>query len=388
MKQTAHQKKGLSPKQLNNLDTAIRSYNNRSLLSSAYPPVLFLELTRNCISRCVYCRKNWTNDPQYDMSREIFSIIIKDCASHAGLIDLRNYGESLMLSDFRWYLEQIADACTNLRITTTLGCGDKETLKSLVDHNVSVSVSLDAIDKNIYERYRRGVCFDTVMKNLRYISSEMVKKHDSLKGHLRIGIAPLYRDNLDQVDGILTLAHQLHIPEIRILQLSSAWYDLNTLYFHKKRLLITLHNAIEKAEKYGIEIQFGSPLISALKLNEKACDLCVKPWLYSTVMFNGTMRPCDWQIELKQTSDDLGNIRDGVESVWNGKVAQRLRRYHIQSRGYAKICKTCYRIGRYADHEHTLDQSFKRWLVTGNELYEKITTLSGIPKAGTPCSFL
>jgi MoaA/NifB/PqqE/SkfB family radical SAM enzyme len=365
----------LSDIQLSNLNEGLQAYNNLSMVSSAYPAVLFLELTRNCISRCLYCRKSWKNDPKFDMSSEIFDIVLNKFAPYASLIDLRSYGESLMLGDFKKRLEALASVCPNLRITTTLGCGDEETLQALVDHDVFVSVSFDAADKELYEHYRRGIDYDVVMRNMQFLCKQMLKKYGNLHGRIRLGIAPLYRDNLSYVDGVLDLANRLQIPEIRILQLSSKWYDLNTLFYHKRKLLYVLQKAIKKADKYGIELQFGSPLVSSLKIPEKTCPLCIKPWLYSIIMFNGTMRYCDWQVALKITADEFGNIRDGADSVWNGDVARRVRKSHISSNKRSSICDNCYRIGRYSDHEHDLDCSFRKWLVTGNDIKARVHKL-------------
>ena len=367
--------KHLTSLQRRTLKTGVKAYTERATYAGDFPPVLFIELTRNCIARCRYCRKKWVNDPKYDMSGETFQVILRDYAPHAALIDLRSYGESLMLKNFRRYVEQLGNACRNLRITTTLGCGDDDALKALVDHDVFVSVSFDAADKRLYEHYRCGISYDTVVRNLKFVSELMLKTYGELRGRMRIGIAPLYRDNLDFVDGVIEFAHCLHIPEIRILQLASDWYDPNTLYFHKRKLLHVLQKAIKKAAGYGIELQFGSPLITQLKLAEKTCDVCIKPWLYASIMYNGTVRYCDWQIELEKKRDDFGTVHDGAENVWNGEVARRVREAHVRSRSFPPACVTCYRIGRYSDHEHDIDRIFRKWLVTGEDIRERIDTL-------------
>ncbi len=368
-------RRNISARQQQNLKAGIKAYTDRGECSGGFPPVLFIELTRNCIARCRYCRKKWTNDPKYDMTRETFQTILREYAPHAALIDMRSYGESLMLNDFQWYLESLAGVCSNLRITTTLGCGNEETLEALVDNGVALSVSFDAADKTLYEYYRRGIDYETVVRNMRFVSSKMIMKYGDLRGRMRIGIAPLYRDNLDFVEGAIEFARQLHIPEIRILQLASDWYDPNTLFFHKRKLLHVLRNAIDKTQKYGIALQFGSPLIAWLKLPEKTCDLCIKPWLYASIMYDGTVRYCDWQIEPGKKRDDFGNVRDGAENVWNGDGARKVRAAHIHARNCSPTCTTCYRIGRYSDHEHDLDPVFRKWLVTGSDIKERIDTL-------------
>jgi MoaA/NifB/PqqE/SkfB family radical SAM enzyme len=365
----------LSEVQRENLQAALQAYHDGKATSAPRPVALFVELTRNCISRCRYCRKHWTNAPAFDMSRDTFRRVIEDCAPYATFIDVRGYGESLMLPDFPWYLEQMARVCPNLRITTTLGCGSRESLDALVEHDVFVSVSFDAANKEFYERYRRGVQYDVVVRNLEHVSDAVRRKHGSLHGRMRIGIAPLYADSLDHVDGVLELARRLGIPEVRIVPLTSAWYDLNLLVYHKQKVLRTLQRAIEKAEASGIDLQLASPVLSCLKLDHKACDRCFKPWFYAVIMFDGTMRICDWQVELERSPDDLGNVRSGVESAWNGDVAARIRRSHLGVGRPSALCRGCYRVGRYSDHEHDLDPYFRRWLVTGSDVKNAVDAI-------------
>jgi MoaA/NifB/PqqE/SkfB family radical SAM enzyme len=363
----------LSETQRRNLQAGLAAYRDGNVVSSPRPAALFVELTRNCISRCRYCcRKGWTNDSAFDMSRDTFRRVVEECAPYASFVDVRSFGESLMVRDLPWYLEQTARVCPNLRITTTLGCGSQGTLRALVDHDVFVSVSFDAANQKLYERYRRGIKYDVVMRNMEFVSSEMLAKHGSLLGRMRIGIAPLYGESLDHVDGVLEVAYRLRIPEVRIVALTSSWYDPNLLVYHPRKVLRTLHKAIEKAETYGIELQFATPILASLKLPDKVCELCFKPWFYSVITFDGTMRCCDWQAELEQSRDDFGNIRDGVESAWNGEVAKRVRHTHVQGQGVSSTCRNCYRIGRYSDHEHDLDPSFRRWLVAGADMKRAI----------------
>jgi MoaA/NifB/PqqE/SkfB family radical SAM enzyme len=365
----------LSDAQRGNLQAALDAYHAGAVVAAPRPVGVFVELTRNCISRCRYCRKHWTNDPSFDMRRDTFRRVLDQCASHASFVDLRSYGESLMLRDFPWYLEQTARVCPNLRITTTLGCGGKDVLDALVEHDVFVSVSFDAADEALYERYRRGIHYEVVLRNLAYVSRAMLDKHGSLRGRMRIGIAPLYGDNLDHVEGVLELAHRLEIPEVRIVPLTSAWYDRNLLVYHKRKTLDTLSRAIDKADRCGIELQLASPVLAGLKLPGKVCERCCKPWLYAVVMFDGTLRFCDWQIELDSSPDDLGNVHHGIEPAWNSPTAVRIRRSHLERRGCSRLCRGCYRIGRYSDHEHDLDPSLRRWLVTGGDVRPRIESL-------------
>ena len=60
----------------------------------------------------------------------------------------------------------------------------------------------------------------------------------------------------------------------------------------------------------------------------------------------------------------LGNIRHPKASVWNGTMAQTFRKYHLAMPDNELMaeCNSCYKKGRYADHEHELNDNFRKWL--------------------------
>ena len=198
----------LSPQQLSNCRSSITAYNEKSSISSLRPPVLYVELTRNCIARCDFCRgEKWINSESNNMDNEIFDILLRDYIPYTVLVDLRGGGESLMLPGFSYYLKEVSRYKPTIRLTTNLGCGSKETLQSLIDYNVFISVSFDAADKDIYESIRKGVSYDTVVRNIEFLTSGMLKKHGSLKDKIRLGVQPLQKKNLEQIGKIFEFAH-------------------------------------------------------------------------------------------------------------------------------------------------------------------------------------
>jgi len=362
----------LTLKQRDNLSAALAAYEKKSVISSVRPVALYIELTKNCIARCEFCHADWNNDPQYTMSNETFEYLKREYVPYATYVDLRGYGESLMLDNFDSYVEQISPLCPHIRLTTTLGCGNKRALQSLVDHNVFISVSFDAADKKVYESTRKGICYDTVIRNMTFLSKEIQLKHGSLSGMMRIGIIPLQAHNLPYVDGVIDLAAQLGITEIRILPLGSHQFDLNTLFYHKRETVVTLLKAIKKARQNGVALQFGASLFRDLRVDEFATDRCCKPWLYSVINHEGRILYCDWHISPRDKSDFIGFVGKSDDSAWNGDKAKQVRSAHVSKSGLSWRCKSCYRLGKYSDHEHELDPQFVKWLVTDKEMEQRL----------------
>jgi len=366
----------LSLRQRDNLNLALSEYSERKQIINSRPVALYIELTKNCFARCVYCRpSDWENAPKYNMSKDLFDILLRDYLPYATFVDLRGYGESLMLEDFDRYIERAVEICPYLRLTTSLGCGSKRALQALVDHNVFISVSFDAADKERYETLRKGVNYNTVIKNMEFLSQQIKKKHGSLEGMMRIGIVPLQKPNLEYVQGIIDLAARLGISEIRMSHLHSRNpFDFNLLRYNKRETIDTFDKVISYAKIKGVSLQFGAPPFAELRIDEHTRLCCCKPWMYAMVNYEGKLLFCDWHIDLKNDSGFLGDIREDINVVWNSAYAQKVRFAHTHRRtsDLHYVCKSCYDMGRYADHEHDLDPQFRQWLVTGDEMKVQI----------------
>ncbi|MCX5680666.1 MAG: SPASM domain-containing protein [Candidatus Omnitrophica bacterium] len=355
----------------------MKAYDEKKVISSPSPPVLYIELTKNCIARCSFCRgKNWVNKPIFNMSEENFNILLNDYIPFATLVDLRGEGESLILPNFDEYVSKVARFKPSIRLTTTLGCGNQKSLQSLIDHDVFISVSFDAAEKSLYESIRPGISFDIVVKNIDFLTKSIIKKHGTLENRFRLGIVPLQVKNINQIDGIIRFAEKFYIPEIKISPLGSAPGDHNLLKYKKKETAANLRRAVALARKTGIRLRLGRSLFDEFQIKEKMFDLCCHPWLYIFITNGGEIGFCDHMIDPRLFCS-IGDIFQKKEDVWNGEKIQRMRVAHLSkdSSILPGSCKRCYNCGRYADHEHELNPQFIRWLVTEDDIEKKLDQL-------------
>ncbi len=365
----------LSQQQVSNFKSAMNAYNNKSLTTSVSPPVLYIELTQNCVAKCEFCRDStFVNNRSFNMSSEIFDILLRDYIPYSVMVDLRAKGESLILPNFSEYVQKVKQFGPDIRLTTTLGCGSKKNLQSLVDNDVYVSVSLDAADKDLYESIRKGMSYDIVIRNLEFLAEAMLKKHGNLKDRLRLGIVPLQGRNLDHVEKIIQLAERLKIEEIRLSPLLSGANDQNILKFHKQKTIDVLSKCTEYSRKAGIKFQLGYSPFDELYFEDNAFDLCCHPWLYVLIDYNGNFTFCDHIMGESLIKCSLGNVRDSKDKTWNGKKARKYRKSHVKKNHKVLPfpCNACYKNGRYADHESDLDQQFSKWLVTEKDIEKKL----------------
>jgi len=355
----------LSLAQNTNFKKALEAYENKVAVSSDSPAVLYIELTRNCIARCAFCRgAKWVNNPAYDMKSEIFDILLRDYIPYAVLVDLRSKGESLMLSNFDKYVEDVAKYGPKIRLTTTLGCGTKKALQSIIDYDVFLSVSFDAADKRLYESIRPGVNYDTVIQNLEFVIKGMKEKYGTIEDKIRLSVCPFQKKNLNAVEGIFELADTYGISEIAFGPLLSYLYDVNSLANNKYDTYRVFKKITKLAKKNQINVQLVLSPFGESTNRDIAFNTCCHPWMYCQVMYDGDVIFCDHLVGDSHKKRVLGNVRDSKDSVWNGSVAQKFRKCHF-TRPHNELmepCNDCYKKGRYSDHEHELSDSFSRWL--------------------------
>jgi len=370
----------LSDIQKDNLNNAIDSYKRRDLIVKASPPVLYIELTRNCPARCIFCSRPKDNryDPSKNMPDEIFDILEKEYLPYAVFVDLRCQGESLSHPNFPRYVKAVAKHSPRMQLVTTLGCGRKEALQSLVDHDVFISVSFDAADKRLYEKIRRGLKYDTVIQNLEFVIKGMKEKYGTIEDKIRFSVCPFQKKNLNAVEGIFELANNYGISEIRFGPLSTSSYDANNLENNKYGTYRAFKKMKRLAEKNKINLQLSISPFEEVTDQEIAFDMCCHPWMYFQIMYDGDAIFCDHLIGDFHKQRIVGNIRDSKESVWNGSKAQTFRECHLTRPDNQLMlhCNTCYKKGRYADHEHEFCDNFSRWLFDEKMFDKTIKILS------------
>ncbi|MCM8797688.1 MAG: radical SAM protein [Candidatus Omnitrophica bacterium] len=362
----------LSTQQIQNLRDAIECYREKRLISSSSPPVLYIELTKNCPSRCIFCRPRWNNHPLYTMSKEVFARILEEYISSAVLVSVNGWGESLILPDLDEYIDRIARFGPKIRITTTLGYQNQKALQSFIDNDVFVSVTFDYADKFLYEKNRKGIHYDTVIRNLEFLTREM-KKKGTLSQNIRFAVAPLQSANLSQLEKIIAIAAHYGVSEIELTPLFARRINPNLLVYHKKKTCAVLIKCAKEADNSGIRLHLHYSPFRELYFKEHAFDLCCHPWLYGFVNYKGDILFCDHLIFPRYSRYLLGSIYDERERVWNGERVQILRLSHIRRDrgGLPKTCNACYLNGRYADHEHVLAEEFGRWVVTDKNIAER-----------------
>jgi len=144
-----------------------------------YPIFIEIEVTTRCNLKCLICEHTYWNEPPKDMKLEEFKMIV-DQFPRLCWIGLTGIGESFLNKDFIKMLEYVKKKKVFVELYDTFYFINKEIGQKLVDLKIEkIFASIDAAQKETYEKIRVGSDFERVIKNIETIFK--IKKEKNSK---------------------------------------------------------------------------------------------------------------------------------------------------------------------------------------------------------------
>src|SRR5690349_6706086 len=112
--------KGLKMLREENRRLNLREYSEGKTELISRPRYVLVELTQGCNLRCPMCRPEIVSTKGKSMSRERFWRIANELFSTAEMVDLRGWGESLILPDVEEFIRTTTRYGTAIRFVTNL----------------------------------------------------------------------------------------------------------------------------------------------------------------------------------------------------------------------------------------------------------------------------
>ena len=285
-----------------------------------YPPLFYsIEATNICNYRCKYCPQG---NPDYHhikkgkMSIDLFEDILKQILKlkPVAQVYLTGSGEPLMHPDLEKFISLSSQHGFIPSFSSNGSLFSEERTESLL-RSGKFSLTIDfSPNKEIYETYRTGGCWDTVFSNLKNLLN--------LKKKLG-GDYPKI-----EIRDMSTIA--LRSPEER----EKSLFDLKSLF---KNLPVNRFSQL-KAHRWTDNIDRK---IIPTPIKDKRYKLCTHPWSIFVVTWKGEVLPCcrDFGSEYA-----LGRIndQDGVLDIWNNERIKFLRKALVNKKPHEiNICKNC-----------------------------------------------
>jgi MoaA/NifB/PqqE/SkfB family radical SAM enzyme len=333
---------------------ALEDYEQGRTVLQSRPRVLFVELTRACNLACPMCREPGSVPRHQRLSESHFSRIASELFPTAELVDLRGWGESLILPEFPQRLETAVSHGCDIRIVTNLSFRRDEVLAQLAAVGAMIGISIDSADAETLALLRQGAQLGRIERNLRLLGEAYAAagRSDRLSFYVTV-----QRPALPSLEKLVELAARYGIPQIRLSPVTlqpGHPFDLAPV---RDQTLDALDRMRAAASRHGIEVSLLASMVDGWIERDHASP-CLHPWAYAYFAWDGSVGFCDHLIGPAGEPFLVGHLdRQPFEEIWNGPGWTALRHEHLgERRADAPLfheCAWCYR-NRHADFEHLL----------------------------------
>ncbi len=328
-------------------------FSRRNVVVSGRPLKLYVELTRNCNFRCIMCPQPLTRgyEPSLDMPWPLFKSIADSLFPHADYVDLRGFGESVIMKDWRRCLDYALRFDCKYGLITNLSLKDDEMWELMVKRGFFIGVSLDGATKKTLEYIRRGANFGTIMGNLEKVA-RWRREYGMPEENIKLMVT-VQKENLHELPDIIGLARKLGVKRVQFspsrVTRETGVFDRDEIFDSPGAVNPILEKSLELAKRHGIELLMtGSfkQLETESAHGYAAQQSCDHPLTGIYVTAEGLVGPCN-QLMLP-LGILLGDLRkESFEEIWNG-FNFRLFRKLMHTPHRLNHCDWCFR-NRYGD---------------------------------------
>lgn len=265
-----------------------------------FPLHLDLESTSACNLKCTFCWANEMRDDGGFFDMELYLKVLAEGAEY-GLCAIKYNlrGEPLLHPKLSEMIVQAKDAGVIDIFFNTNGLLLTETkINQLIDAGLNrLTVSFEGYEKDFYEKYRVGSDYDKVVANVK-LFQKIKRDRDTDKPKIRV--------------------QTVRLPELEpfLPQYKQFWETI--------------------ADEVTVTDLQGSKFPPA----ERSDWVCPFIFQRMTILWDGTMLPCDRDMEIKHP---LGNVKDtDIHEAWTGSFMSDLREQHRQGKAdRMNICAKC-----------------------------------------------
>jgi sulfatase maturation enzyme AslB (radical SAM superfamily) len=263
------------------------------------PDIVQIESTNLCNAKCVFCPRDEMHRRQGVMDMDLFKKIVDECAA-LGITHVRvhNYGEPFLdkqLVEKVRYAKQKGIAEVGMISNGSLITED--IARGLIEAGLdAINISVDASGKEVFEKTRLNLEYDTVIENIRTLAR---LRNESGRTHPKLILSFVRQNNSADEQAFIEewrkIADKIHITDLH------NW--AGTLHTHS-------------------DVRYP----------------CYRLWLTFTVLWDGRVSLCCADFDGRNV---LGDLRTStIAQVWNSPAYRSVRRQHLESGG-PEICRSC-----------------------------------------------
>jgi radical SAM protein with 4Fe4S-binding SPASM domain len=251
----------------------------------------------------------------------------------ADIVDLRGWGESLILPDITSFITRTAAAGCRIRFVSNLSFRRPEVLECLVQHRVMLTCSLDAADPDILVQLRKGARMHAIIDNLTHLA----RTHPD--PDMLAVLCTVQTPALASLPELPEILADIGVRHLHFASVSSKDPKLG-LDFDSTFARDQIQQTMEACVRLGIRVTLTTSLPG---LPVSPMPRCMRPWTTMHVNVSGRIGYCDHLIGPFAESQLVGHLSDGAKKVWNAEGWQRVRARHNLKSPQFKKCVKCYR---------------------------------------------
>jgi sulfatase maturation enzyme AslB (radical SAM superfamily) len=264
-----------------------------------WPDIVQIESTNLCNAKCVFCPRDEMHRRQGVMDFDLFRKVVDECAS-LGITHVRvhNYGEPFL---DRQLVEKVRYAkskgIAEVGMISNGSLITEELAQGMIDAGLdAINISVDAAGKEVFERTRVHLDYDTVIGNVRTLAR---LRAEAGRRRPRLILSFVRQDNSAEEQAFIAewskIADKIHITDLH------NWAG-------------TLHG--RSNVRYP----------------------CYRMWLTFTVLWDGRVSLCCADYDGRNI---LGDLRTStIAQIWNSPAYRAVRRQHLETGG-PEICRSC-----------------------------------------------
>lgn len=305
------------------------------------PLTMDIEPTTGCNFRCTMCQVSSPNFKSRNMNIDTFKTLVK---SNPQLIKvkLQGMGEPLVNKHF---FEMIGICYENGIFVETVTNGSlltEDNIEKIFNAKsiYRISISIDGSTKEIFEKIRVKSNFNTVIDNIKNLSSRIKKEKKNI--NLR-ALCLVQKVNFHQFENIIELCKDLGFNELEFqVQLTgwgkSDWEEKNSLSDIGYRDLHNKNYLRDIIKKYNNKF-FKASIVESNLLSKN--NKCSYPWHNPYISAEGKVVTCCMIADPKINS--MGDInKDNFDKIWNSNEYLDFRE-SITNHKLKDFCKNCYK---------------------------------------------
>lgn len=320
-------------------------------LKVPYRPLhLQVEPTDACNQKCIMCYRDRLIKKPRRMTLEQFQAIIDDV--RPANVNISGLGEPLLHKNIFDMVRYAKTKGMGVTFPSNLTIANGR-LEDIVASGIDVlKVSLDAVDRETYQRIRGTDHFEKVVDAVRGIN-ELKKERKTAVPHIRINYA-LQKSNVEDLCRAVELTAELKAEALYIQYLD--YVEVDDLKeelvgdLTPDHLKSTLMRARDIAARSGINSNISIWLkdlelyMNKMNTMGKVAALkrkCYFPWISTFIEVNGDVKACPI-FTRKRGEGRLGNIfEQSFDSIWNGEGYMEIRRSLKEGKRVHAPCRQC-----------------------------------------------